>query len=246
MSNLNTKISVTRRLVAVSVLALGVAASILGCSTTQETRHDDASTRGIQMVSCLEMDAICSTPDSGPEQQPVGAYFIEASDVVTPPQLIQAPTMEFPYGDLEGSRVSITIETDGNVWLSFADSIVGLDPVESEDLTRNLVRKLEAQEGRNLDRVNAGEKYTLDLKWEPSRYGTPALPGEFAPEGYAETPQGGGNNPFSGGTSPSTNPNLGTSQPEKISVSDELNTGSIMPPAKPCDPRSLACTPEGE
>lgn len=221
MSNLNTKTSSTRRIISASVLALGVSASVLGCSTTQETHYDDASTRGLKPVSCIEMNIICGTPDSGPEQQPVGAYFIEASNVVTPPQLIQAPTTEFPYGDLEGSRVSITIETDGSVWSSFDDSIVGLDPVESEDLTRNLTRKLEAQEGRNLDLVNAGEKYTLDLRWEPSRYGTPALPGEFAPEGHVETPQGGGSNPFYDGTSPSTNPDLGTSRPEASNANGE-------------------------
>ncbi len=244
MSNLNTKTTSSRRFLIGSLSVLGACATILGCSTAQESTFNDdlANTRGIMPTKCVDWDVVCGTPDFGSEQQMVQDNDWNLINQKLPSFNLVAPTAEFPFGGYEGKTIVIDVLKDDTVWevLRFynSNSAVSLSNDADEALIRNLVAELDSQmeEGRNSNLVYPGERLTLDLTYEPTRGGTMVPPGESAPAGSVEMPQGGDENRYYDGTPPSTNPDLGTSTSE--------DAYGYTPPAPSCDTSDpSACNP---
>ena len=198
-----------RMVLSVATVILAIFAIVIGFKTTEMNRETERLIAQTEeqmeilrqqmndlMCADFDGDGFCGTSNSGPEQQPVqedGDFGYPTPPVMSPSLHIVAPTPEYPFGGYEGYAVAIVVPAGGRgtVWTEFdhivrSDAPSALDTPEREELVLNLTRKLEEQQERSLDLVQPGEKFVLDLSYEPSRNGTPVPSGENAPTGNME------------------------------------------------------------
>ena len=107
-------------------------------------------------------------------------------------ELASNPTVEYPFDGLEGRRFAVPIAEGGSVWNAVVEIIDGnlaFDvPGQRETMAVNMVNELEEQVGRELSLVQSGDIFELDLRYVPSRNGTPVPFGASAPSGAVEAP----------------------------------------------------------
>lgn len=200
--------------VAITSLALNI--MMISAYGSSETQMQTSSyyIKSIQQLN-LDSDGFFESPRRSIDQRmPLDSIDGECASLMPSVQQ-QNPSVEYPFGGYEGHRLGIKIGPGESVWTAFdrslhINSIDALGGAAREELIFNLVAELESQVGRKLDIVQAGEQFTLDLRWESTPDGTTVPFGERAPEGRVDEPLNVAPNPEYDGTPHTVNPQLGT------------------------------------